>query len=151
MLNGTLTLHDVKDVEKLCARALTDELRSLKARLAPHDHEDALAYLVGTAYELSLRYDPRRGWSFSKWSYTICRYRVSEWYGDHFPGRRRSERPVVLSLDHDGPGLALSVSDRLPTPDRDPDGIPVALTERSRHRARDVGVLREAVLKDLAA
>jgi DNA-directed RNA polymerase specialized sigma subunit len=46
------------------------------ARLEGHDHEDALAYLVGVTWEASLRFDPERCSSFSQFSYQLCRRRT---------------------------------------------------------------------------
>lgn len=154
MLAGKLTLHDVQDVEAHCGKALHDALRDFRAHLGPDDREDAHAFFIGQAWELSCKYDPERGWSFSKWVFAHRRYWLVEWYRQRFPGSRiAGERPVVLSLDTDQsrPGRTLSVLDSLPAPDRDPDGIPRALSERRRHRARDLEELREALLARDAA
>lgn len=99
MLQGHLALHDVTDVEKLAARALTDALRTMRATLNPTDHEDALAYLIATAWELSLRYDPNRGWSFSKLAYRTLRLRVVDWYRDRYWDTRHAKPELPISLD----------------------------------------------------
>lgn len=46
VLNGRLALFDVDDTEGLAARALSDQLRTMGARLSEHEHEAALAFLV---------------------------------------------------------------------------------------------------------
>jgi hypothetical protein len=60
VLNGKLALFDVRDTEGLASKALDDQLRSMGARLGELEHEDALAYLVGTVWEASTRFDPQR-------------------------------------------------------------------------------------------
>lgn len=155
MLQGHLALHDVTDVEKLAARALTDALRTMRATLNPTDHEDALAYLIATAWELSLRYDPNRGWSFSKLAYRTLRLRVPDWYRQRFTDtrdRRQDKttppppRPTTISLDTtpsntgdtepnrlDHAHRALMVDDHT---DRDTD-LRRALHHRHRQHTRD--------------
>ena len=56
LLSRPLSLHDVRDVERLC-RAV---LRHADLRLPHHDEEDALAYLISAAWELSERWDPQK-------------------------------------------------------------------------------------------
>jgi DNA-directed RNA polymerase specialized sigma24 family protein len=102
LLRGTLALHGVDDLEALCAKALDDQLRAMRAHLRPHDHEDALAYLVSEAWLLSERYDPARGWSFSKFCYQTCRRRTIDWYRKRYQYARRDRPPkpeLPLSLD----------------------------------------------------
>ncbi len=78
---GALRLHDVDDVEGLARDALNDRLRTWGAHLRPHDYEDALAYLVATAWEVSRRYDrSRSAQSFSTYAGRILRFRVADWY-----------------------------------------------------------------------
>lgn len=60
MLNGTLTLHDIRDVEAFCAHFLHKRNRA-------HD-EDLLAYLIEETWILSQRYDGTRGSRFSAWA-----------------------------------------------------------------------------------
>jgi hypothetical protein len=158
MLNGKLALHDVADCEALCERALTDELRHTgTTHLTTDDREDLLQHLLGLAWELSLRYDPERGWSFSKYAYHFCRLRgVPDWYRQRFPGTRFHGAQTILSLE--GPGAdsqhrlgdSIPIHDRLPTPDRDPDGIPWTLTNRRMFRASDVALIRAASIEQAA-
>jgi Sigma-70 region 2 len=67
--------------------------------LREHDHEDAVAYLIQTCWQLSQRYDPERGWSFSKWAYNILRLRVVDWYRQRFYDQRFGPADQQLSLD----------------------------------------------------
>jgi excisionase family DNA binding protein len=73
VLNGALALFDVDATESLAARALADQLRSMGASLREHEREDALAFLVATVWEASLKYDRERCSSFE----TAERLRVS--------------------------------------------------------------------------
>jgi DNA-directed RNA polymerase specialized sigma24 family protein len=75
MLNGTLELWDIRDAEAYCAGLL----RNAKLNLTTDDHEDALAYLIETAWELSTK-DPQP-WrtSFSGWLTPILRLRIVDW------------------------------------------------------------------------
>jgi hypothetical protein len=79
LLGAVLSLHDVADVEALAERALREQLRSLGARLRPEQREDCLTYLIGAAWELSERYDERRG-RFSTFLYRTLRLRTVDWY-----------------------------------------------------------------------
>jgi hypothetical protein len=112
VLSGKLALHDVDDVEALAARALGDQLRSMGAHLSGHEHEDAITFLVEVVWETSLRFDPERCSSFSKFSYQLCRRRTIDFIRAK-NGRTRwqfadstheRQRPNVLSLDADDPG-----------------------------------------------
>lgn len=80
MLNGVMALHDIRDTEKLCRRILDNHLRKTRATLNHHDTEDAVSYLIETAWELSLRYDPNRNTSFSKYAYSVLALRIVDWY-----------------------------------------------------------------------
>jgi hypothetical protein len=54
MLNGVLTLHDIRDTEAYCAAVI----KRSRLKLTPTQHEDLLAYLVEEAWLLSTTYDP---------------------------------------------------------------------------------------------
>jgi len=84
LLNTELQLHDIRDTERLCRRVLDNHLRKTKATLNHHDTEDAISYLVETAWELSTRYDPARTSSFSKYAYSVLTMRVVDWYRQRF-------------------------------------------------------------------
>jgi DNA-directed RNA polymerase specialized sigma24 family protein len=110
LLSRAFRLHDVDDVEGLARRALGDQLRSIGAHLSGHEHEDAVTFLIETTWEASLRYDPERSSSFSRFSYRLCRRRTIDFIRQR-NGRTRWQfsswthtrtRPEVLSLD--GPG-----------------------------------------------
>jgi len=78
MLNGILALHDVRDVEQFCGRIIGRSRLELSAQ----DNEDLLAYLIETAWELSLLYD--RGDSqypprFSVYATNFLGLRVIDW------------------------------------------------------------------------
>jgi DNA-directed RNA polymerase specialized sigma24 family protein len=77
------------------------------AHLSGHDREDALSYLVATTWEASVRFDPSRSSSFSKFSYQLCRRRTIDFIRQR-NGRTRwkfadsvyeRDRPVVLDID----------------------------------------------------
>ena len=146
MLSRALALHDVDDIERLVARALADQLRSMGARLSGHDHEDALAYLIGVTWEASLRYDPERCSSFSRFSYQLCRRRTIDFIRAK-NGRTRwkfadslyeRERPRIVSLDGpDGRGLDESErSGMLDLSSRGDPDLARAITRGSRLLAR---------------
>jgi hypothetical protein len=108
LLHGQLALHDVVDVEKFCGRILDDQLRAFGIRLRSHDDEDAVAYLIGQTWELSLRYDPAHGQSFSKFARAQLRLRVVDWlrkklgrtnWSQSDRGVVKRARREVLSLD----------------------------------------------------
>src|SRR5439155_23205799 len=116
-LNGRLILHGV-DAEALCRKALDNSLRRNNQHLDWTRREDALAYLIGVAWEFSERWDPDRGLSFSTAAYRLVTLRLV----DHFRadlGRtrwqfgpnaqhtwrgqtRERQRPIVFSLDAGG-------------------------------------------------
>jgi DNA-directed RNA polymerase specialized sigma24 family protein len=77
------------------------------ARLGEDEHEDALAFLVATVWEVSTRFDPQRSRCFEHYAYSICRRRAIDWYRRHY-GRTRwafsdsqyeREQPALLSLE----------------------------------------------------
>ena len=94
-----LALHDVDDVELLCRRVLETRLSEWGAHLRRDLYEDALAYLVATAWELSTVYDPELGPSFSTYCYRLLRRRLVDWYRSTFGDSRHAPRPELVSLD----------------------------------------------------
>ena len=77
-------------------RALLDaRLHEWGARLSPDLYEDALAYLIEKAWELSIRYRPTPNLSFSTWSRRILRARVVDWYRHTFHDARYVSSAVV--------------------------------------------------------
>lgn len=82
MLNGTLALHDIRNVEAFCA----DIARRHLGRLGHHDHEELLAYLVEECWLLSVTvYQPSRG-SFSTFAGDALRRKLI----DHQRARGRT-------------------------------------------------------------
>jgi DNA-directed RNA polymerase specialized sigma24 family protein len=81
LLSGRYSLLGIDDVEGFCAAII---LRS-QVDLAHHEHEDLLAYLVETAWELSLDFEPG-GISFSTYAGTTLRRRVIDWQRQRFGG-----------------------------------------------------------------
>ena len=75
MLSQKLALWDVQDVEGLCASAVP----ALRNRdLEHYEHEDLLSYLVETAWELSLEFDPGEC-SFSRYLRIRLPQRAVDW------------------------------------------------------------------------
>src|SRR5919201_2112785 len=100
MLAGPLRLHDVADAEGLARDALNEQLRTWGAYLQPCEYEDALAYLVGVAWELAGAYDRARSdQAFSTYAGRLLRRRVADWYRSRFGSSRNVQRPQLLSLD----------------------------------------------------
>lgn len=149
LLNGRLELHGA-DAEGLARKALDDALRGRSIRLRPHEHEDAVAFLVAECWRLSLDYDPARTPSFSTYAYRRLRLLVWEWHRREYArtkwkfgdGRiHERPRPDLLSLDADDAGrgrldTALGTRTGDPQNDRDPD-LSRLLTGGSRQVARD--------------
>lgn len=109
LLNGRLSLFDVDDVEGLCRKVIDVQLRKTHAHLRPDDLDDAVSFLIGRCYELSLRYDDSRGLAFSTYSYRILRLRVVDWYRARFSDqrfggedKRNIDFPVSLDAAADG-------------------------------------------------
>jgi hypothetical protein len=105
LLNGTLELHDVKDVEATCRSILERALLSRNVSyLDVHEYEDALSFFVNTAYEFSLKYDPERvrnedgtiGMSFSTYLHRFLPARLADWYRQRFVDIRYVEAPTLV-------------------------------------------------------
>src|SRR5690242_20591314 len=78
MLQGKLTLHDIRDVEQFTGRIIQRAHLDLSAQ----DNEDLWAFLISTAWELSLLYergDPQYPPQFSTYATNILRLRVKDW------------------------------------------------------------------------
>lgn len=88
MLNGVLSLGDIRDVEKLCRRIIDQAMRNTK-RTERHtrqilrwpDYEDLLAFLIEQSWLLWLRYDPEHAKQakFSNFAIPQLRCRVLDW------------------------------------------------------------------------
>jgi hypothetical protein len=116
MLNGTLSLHDVDDVEAAAQKIINDFSARSRAYFRDHDREDLLAFLISIAWRLSVRYDPNRGWSYSKLFYQVGSRRIADWYRARYADTRSAKPALPLSLDApastdtattDGPGPSL--------------------------------------------
>lgn len=84
MLSSRWQLHDVPDVEQECRIALDQALRRHNARLTPDDYDDALSFLLGEVWQLSERYDPARGASFSTYLGDVLPMRVVTYWRRRF-------------------------------------------------------------------
>jgi hypothetical protein len=107
ILNGVLPLHDVRDTEQLCWAVVARSRLNL-----PQDQRESLcSYLIETAWELSLRYEPGRRSTnnFAGWATVQLRLRVIDWirkeYGRtkwHSKGQAYERKnPEFLSFDAD--------------------------------------------------
>jgi hypothetical protein len=74
VLNGTLALNGINDVEAFC----TTILNRARLELTPHEHEDALAYLIEETWILSRTYRPGAR-SFSTHAGTRLPQRLIDW------------------------------------------------------------------------
>ena len=109
MLAGKLSLHDIEDVEAFCIGIFAPRAASIPSS----DHEDAIAYLIETAWELSTNYDPSGMRRFSVWAGFVLRQRFIDWKRSQYGRTRWSspgyvyERPrpsfVPLESRPDGP------------------------------------------------
>jgi hypothetical protein len=125
VLSQRWSLHDVGDVEALCGKALDNRLRRWGAVLSEQDNEQCLAYLLARSWELYLKFDPwheaTRKRSFSTFLYRrLYNYEIISWYRVRFGDRRHSDRPVVLSLDHDADGELSGLVESLSDGEGDP-------------------------------
>lgn len=115
MLNGVLTLHDIRDVDAFVATIVTHS----RLKLTHHQREDLSTFLIETCWELSLR-DPQP-WrtSFSGWVTPLLRVRIVDWQRQPLQGGRTTwsfksherdtgrkpksyerERPTLVPLDN---------------------------------------------------
>jgi RNA polymerase sigma factor (sigma-70 family) len=98
LLPAKLALHDVRDVEALCAGIL----RRNGATWSEADREDALSYLIAEAWELSERYDTKHGISFSNYLTRRLPGRLVDWYRKRFGDSRYQNRAELVPLDTSG-------------------------------------------------
>lgn len=68
MLNGTLTLHDIRDVEAFTAAIIHQSN-------TPYN-EDTHAHLIAETWILSTRYNPTQGSRFSAWAKHTLEHRL---------------------------------------------------------------------------
>jgi hypothetical protein len=173
MLQGTLTLHDLRDVEAFCNAALDQALNRSRANLRPADHDDALAYLISQTWRLSLRYDHNKNPSFTSFARTFQprflvdfyrtrfldnrnrrRYQPDEWYRIQqlvFAGSL--DAPVERHPHDENPrtlGELLAVPDSSSETDSD-SLIERANRERARHRTREITLMDQRLSQTTAA
>ena len=71
LLNGTLALHDVRDIEKLACSIVKNQ------SLSESDKSDLVAFLIATAWQLAEKYDSSKGSiTFSTYATTTLQKRV---------------------------------------------------------------------------
>jgi len=147
VLNGTLALYDVPDVEELCVKILARYCTKTRTRLRPEDFDDGVAYLIGEAWRLSEKFDASRGARFSSVAYSQLTFRCVDYQrkllrrtrwkwspeavakGSASKTEYERDRLVPLSLDAptsrsepSGPSLGETLAGREgdPAGDRDP-------------------------------
>jgi hypothetical protein len=107
-----VVLWNIDDAEAFASRIV--ERRRLNW-LLPHERDDLVVFLVETAWELSLRYEPM-GFAFSQWARPTLDKRVTDWLRrEFFDARYVSGPPELVPLDADDPehdrlGVALTGS-----------------------------------------
>jgi DNA-directed RNA polymerase specialized sigma24 family protein len=128
MLNGTLTLHGIRDTEAFC----THILQNAKLQLTEHDRQDLLTYLIEECWILSTRYQPG-GITFSTYAGHTLRNRITDWLRtnkqDHRYPTRYTLHPLDNQLDHTHTTSPLDHPEH-----RDPDLLRLL---RDRHRPGD--------------
>jgi hypothetical protein len=108
-----LALHDIDDAERFVGSIVG---RS-GLKLSWDAREDLEQFLLTTAWEISLTFEPKRSSvGFSTYAGTILRRRVVDWQRKSAGGRtvwkfkdrtHIRERPVLLSIDNEFPGDSL--------------------------------------------
>jgi hypothetical protein len=112
VLNGRLSLHDIRDAEAFC-----QPIAQQAQLTSHHDREELLAYLITELWILSKRYEPG-GITFSTWAGHTLRQRTYDWqrtrYGRttwQFKDRTYTRKlPEFVSYEHEltrnnhGPG-----------------------------------------------
>ena len=105
MLNGSLSLHDIADVESFCSRVVDKRGVTDFGYL---DRDDLVLDLIVYVWRLSEQFDRRRGTAFSKFvSFALSRY-IVDWkratHGrDTWQFRDRTYHrplPSFVSLEH---------------------------------------------------
>jgi hypothetical protein len=105
-----VVLWNIDDAERFASRIV--ERRRLDW-LQAHERDDLVVFLVETAWELSLRYEPM-SFAFSQWVRPTLDRRVTDWLRrEFFDARYVSGPPELVPLDdpeHDRLGAALTGS-----------------------------------------
>lgn len=145
------------DVVPLCRRVLVKWARYTQTSLSPEDFEEAHAFLVKAAWQLSQRWDPNRGVGFDAHLHSILPFRVTDWlrgdegrtkwaWATHTYERAREQKP--LSLDAGSGEDARTLGDLLAEavgPDSASLESSLGWLERTRDSSRsgDVRLLRQ--------
>lgn len=107
MLNGTLTLHDIHDVEAFTTRIVVNA----GYRRGHPLQDDLIAHLIGEAWILSDDYDPNRSRiPFSALATATLKRRLIDWLRTNVEDRRYPIRYTETSydqLDRDLPASSL--------------------------------------------
>lgn len=174
MLQGTLTIHDLKDVEAFCSAALDQTLKRWRSTLEPSDRDDALAYLISETWRISTRYNPKLSPSFAAYARNYQPRFLIEFYRRRWLDTRNSTRysdeqwgqiqqliytaerldaPLRGHTDDGDPrtlGELLTLPDSSTSSDSD-TAIERANRERDRNRARDISAIHQRVTTNVAA
>lgn len=94
---AAFSLHDVDDVPALARKAMDARLNEFGAHLTPQDKEDALAYLIATAWELSRSYDKKLGPAYSTYCFRMLKLRLVDWYRMTFGDARYGGGPRLVA------------------------------------------------------
>lgn len=134
MLNGTLTLHDIRDTEAFCNHLIHNSHLDLQ----PRDRDDLLAYLISEAWRLSETYDhgnPKYPSRFSVIATDRLRKRITDWLRTNLTDRRYPSNHVTLEPLDDQLAGTLTGSPLDDPAHRSPD-LQRALLRPHRHDTR---------------
>jgi hypothetical protein len=164
LLASRYELHDIPDVEALCARAAHRWASKNEARLSTDDLESLVSFLIAAVWRMSERYDPAKSTSFRAVVIGRLGNRCVDWLRQHrgrtrwqFSGHTHErEIPRTVSLDADGGDGPLR--ELVSAVDRDPaEGLDPAfgglLSNGDGERDWDHAVLRalaDRLLRDRA-
>jgi hypothetical protein len=157
LLQRPVPLGDVRDIERFCRTLLND----ISEHLEWSEYDHWLADLIGISWEIHERWDVERTPSFQQYlAWKLREHAIPSLIRAH-RGRTswkwsdsgyERERPAVLSLDAGERVLGESDAVRsiLPTADSLAHLRARTVRERSRFRARDRRILRQALLDQAA-
>ena len=149
-------LHDLDDVEALCARAARTWATKTEARLSPEDMESLVAFLIAAVWRMSRTYDPARSSSFKAIVLGRLSNRATDWFRI-YAGRTRwqfsghvyeRERPRPVSLDAAAGDDGGTLADALGSVDLDleasssPDPFGGLLVHRDSEADWDLSLVR---------
>jgi DNA-directed RNA polymerase specialized sigma24 family protein len=140
-------------------------MRRTETTLNHTDHEDALAYLIAVAWQVSLRYDPNRGVRFDSYLYSILSHRCTDWLRED-EGRTKwqfsghvYEREIQQALSLDAPrdadgdprllGELVAIRESGPETDSATGRLGRLNRQRDSNRARDLRALRQGLQEEV--